>query len=183
MHVCVHMCVFRSRSQVQTHRYTKKALKNKCIREHECPCPHTAEAGYHLGAIWISHPLLKEEEFCRLFLVLRFVESSSKVSLRKQTVYLIQDINTHYTFWNGSVLMVGSRQRPPRQLAPWKGFWHTGICGNPARRHVSPCSPLHLTACLQVETPRGQDQLTPRCDSQSTEGGGDGGQGICGRAH
>ena len=97
VHVCVHMCVFRSRSQVQTHRYTKKALNHKCIRDCECPCPHAAESGYHFGAVWISHPLL-EEELCRLFLVLRFVKSSSKVSLRKQTVYLIQHINTHYTF-------------------------------------------------------------------------------------
>ena len=97
-HTPLCMCVFRSRSQVQTHRYTKKALNHKCIRDCECPCPPTAESGYHFGTVWISHPLLKEEELCRLFLVLRFVESSSKVSLRKQTVYLIQDINTHYTF-------------------------------------------------------------------------------------
>ena len=105
VHVCVHMCVFRSRSQVQIHRYTKKAL-NKCIRDCESPCPNPAESGYHLGAVWISHPLLEGEELCRLFLVLRFVESSSKVSLRKQTVYLIQHINTHYTFWNGLLSFV-----------------------------------------------------------------------------
>lgn len=42
------------------------------------------------------------------FLVLRFVKVALKFPLRKQTVYLIQHINTHYTFLNGSVLMVGS---------------------------------------------------------------------------
>ena len=104
VHVCVYMCVFRSRSQVQIHRYTKKAL-NKCIRVCESPCPNPAELSYHLGAVGFLTPSWREKN-CVLFLVLRFVESSSKVSLRKQTVYLTQHINTHYTFWNGLLSFV-----------------------------------------------------------------------------